>query len=324
MGRRRSPSGKGQSIAAAVRAVVRESRSAARDGGRNVVVRRRRARGARRNRRRPAATLERRVVAMPRYHEPLRIEWVGLPSWLAAPSNQHIVADLTESCGLTLDDRLLDPQLAQRIGERVAAADVAWIAALERVEIRPEGVLAIHCKYRNPMAWVRPGAAGRVCYLVGDDGVRLPGAYPSNEVVESTLVIVEGVSGEVPPVGEPWHAADVYAAFVSFRPAPRTRSCRRFAACSSTITAADATRSAPRSSLRPTVPPRAVWWGRAPGEESGCEISTAQKVALLESLYRQSGRIDMNRSYVNVTTWPDRVSAPATGEAMASQSEARG
>lgn len=324
MGRRRSPSGKGKSFAAAVRGwfenldprLVTTLRNVFVRGGVALAVLAGVVVGLR--------SLERRVVAMPRYHEPLRIEWVGLPSWLAAPANQHIVADLTETCGLTLDDRLLDPLLAQRIGERVAAADVAWIAALERVEIRPDGVLAVHCKYRSPMAWVRPGAAGRVCYLVGDDGVRLPGAYPSSEVVDSTLVVVEGVSGEVPPVGEAWHAADVRAGIRVVQVCaarPFMSQIRRVLV--------DNHRGR-RDPLRPQIElatDRAasrIWWGRAPGEESGCEISAAQKVALLESLYRQSGRIDMNRSYVNVTTWPDRVSAPATGEAIASQSEARG
>jgi hypothetical protein len=74
----------------------------------------------------------------------------------------------------------------------------------------------------------------------------------------------------------------------------------------------------PQIELMTDRPGSRIWWGRAPGEEHGCEINSAQKIALLESLYRQSGRIDMNRSYVNVTTWPDRVAAPAPGEAVAS------
>src|SRR5262249_3289908 len=82
--------------------------------------------------------LEQRGHAMPRFTAPLRVEWIGLPDWLRAPANQHIVADLTEACGLTLDDRIFDPQLAQRVAARLAAADLAWVAALRRVEVRSD------------------------------------------------------------------------------------------------------------------------------------------------------------------------------------------
>ena len=54
-----------------------------------------------------------------------------------------------------------------------------------------------------------------------------------------------------------------------------------------------------------------ILWGRAPDEEFGMEITAAQKIAVLEALYRESGRIDMKRSYVDIMTYPsDRVAMP--------------
>jgi hypothetical protein len=260
--------------------------------------------------------LEKRVIAMTRYHTPLRLEWTSLPDWLRAPANAHIVSDLTEACGLTIHDRILDPALPRRIADRLAAADLAWIAAVRRVEVRPDGVVAVDCLVRSPIAWVRQGAT---CYLVANDGVRLPGSYPYRSATASRLVVVEGVSSELPSVGRPWRSADVCAGI------------RVVQACADRPFASQIRRvlvdnhGGRRDPLRPQIelatdrPDSRIRWGRAPGEESGREISADQKLTLLESIYRQSGRIDMNRSYVNVTTWPDRVAAPV-GESVAVQS----
>ena len=43
-----------------------------------------------------------------------------------------------------------------------------------------------------------------------------------------------------------------------------------------------------------------VRWGRAPGEEMGVEIPAADKIAVLQGLYNQHGRIDAGRRHVDV------------------------
>lgn len=261
--------------------------------------------------------LEQQVIAMPRYDTPLRVEWMAVPPWIENEANRHVLDELTAACGVEPGDRMLDPQLAQRIGERLRDSGLAWISEVQRVAVRPDGVVAISCSFRRPMAWV---VQGKFAYLIGEDGVRLPGRYLADGVVDSPLVVIDGVTSDVPAVGAAWDAADMDAGMrVVLACAPR-----RFNSQIRRVRVDNhlgrVNPLLPQIELMTDRPGSRIWWGRAPGEEHGCEISSEQKLALLESLYRQSGRIDMNRSYVNVTTWPDRVTAPARGEAVASNS----
>ncbi len=260
-------------------------------------------------------TLERQVDAMPRYDAPLRVEWVGVPTWVQNDANRHVLDELTAACGVEPGDRMLDPQLARRIGERLRDSGLAWISQVQRVAVRPDGVVAISCEFRRPMAWVRQGG---YAFLIGDDGVRLPGRYHADAIADSPLVVIDGVTSEAPAVGAAWEAADVDAGMrVVLACAPRRFNSQiRRVRVDNHLGRVNPLR--PQIELMTDRPGSRIWWGRAPGEEHGCEISSDQKIALLESLYRQSGRIDMNRSYVNVTTWPDRVTAPTPGEAVAS------
>src|SRR5262249_58953058 len=138
---------------------------------------------------------------------------------------------------------------------------------------------------------------------VGDEGVRRTGCDAWDAVAGTHVVVVAGTWSEIPEIGESWRSADVRAGVRV------VRVCRARPFATQTRRVLVDSHRGRRDPNRPQIelatdrPASRIWWGRAPGEESGCEISAEQKVALLESLYRQSGRIDMNRSYVNVTTW---------------------
>lgn len=248
--------------------------------------------------------LERYVERLPAYERPLTLQWAHLPDWLKAPANAHVLDEVTEAVGLTLADRMLDRDLARRIGERLSAPHLAWVERVERVEVQSGGIVSISARFRRPTAWVR---RGDWCYLLSADGVRLNGRYSFRSTVGSTMIVIDGVHGPVPAVGECWDVPEVRAGL------KMVQACngRRFRdQIERVVVSRDERRDSGtvQIEIRTDRPGTRIWWGREPGMEDGCEISALQKLALLDSLHRRSGRVDMGRDYVNVTTWPDRVS----------------
>ncbi len=252
--------------------------------------------------------LKRNVHAMARYDVTLRLEWQNLPDWLQTDANAHILRGIEQRADLHDYDHLLDPRVAQRVGESLTESDIGWVKSVDRVVVRPDGAVAVSCQFRRPKAWVHHG---RYCYLSDAEGVRLPGRYDPVDCRDNALMMIEGVESAPPPVGQAWGGVDLtsglkLADLLVDRP---------FRNQIESINVAN--HSGRRDKNRPHIElatDRAssrIWWGRPPGEEFGTEISAAQKLTLLETLYRQWGRIDMNRAYVNIMTWPDRIAMPA-------------
>ncbi len=250
--------------------------------------------------------LEQRVVAPMPDRSPRVIQWVGLPTWLQAPANRHIVDRLSQACGLSAEDRLLDPHLAERVARRLEDPALAWIAKVHRVELRPDGTVSVACEFREPIAWVRHNGA---CYLLSSDGVRLPGEYSPARVTDPGLTLLDGVLTEAPPAGYEWLGADVDAGLRVLREISARSFRHQVRRVLVDNVRGRRNPQRPQIELETDSPTARIGWGRPPGEEDGMEISAEQKLALLESMFRQSGRIDMNRPYVNITMWPDRVAA---------------
>lgn len=255
--------------------------------------------------------LQSHVYAMERFDRALALEWTDLPDWLALPENRRILDLLAEHVNLQISDRLLDSSLAERLGQALSAPDIGWVKSVERVTIQPDGVIAIKCAFRRPEAWVR---SGKYLYLVDQEAVRLPGRYHSEDVDTTALLILEGVALPPPTVGSVWRGGDL-AAGLKMAALLRSRAFRH------QITAVlvenhdgRADRSRPYLELATDRPGARIRWGRPPEEEFGTEISAAQKVALLDSLYRQCGRVDGNHPYVDIRTWSDRVVRPISEE----------
>lgn len=248
------------------------------------------------------------VHAFDRYDRRLALEWVDLPDWLKLRDNRHILDSLTRQVDLRDDDRLLDPMLAERLGRSLSEPDVGWIKSVDRVTLRPNGVVSIRCQFRRPMAWVRHGM---YCYLVDEEGARLPGRYDTTECRDSSLLMVIGVRAGPPSIGDVWRGADLSSGLrlVSLL----AGNAFRHQIDSVAVLNHDGRLDHSRPHLELVTDRRGsrIWWGRPPDEEHGTEITAAQKITLLNSLYRQWGRIDMNRSYVNIMTWPDKVAMPA-------------
>lgn len=265
--------------------------------------------------------MENYVHGLPRYDRALMLKWEDLPAWLRVPDNRHVLDSLARQVNLRSIDRLLDASLAARLGSALDDPRVGWVKAVERVRVEPSGEVSIKCRFRTPVAWVRHRHYG---YLVDDEGVRLPGCYDIADCRGASLLMIEGVAAAPPEVGEPWEGADLasalkLSAMLSDRPF-------RHQISSILVDNYRGRRdmSRPHIELVTEQGDSRIWWGRPPGEEFGTEISAQQKVTLMEAMYRQMGRIDSHRKYVDVMTWPDRVAMPAVMQAPAQSRLLRG
>ena len=252
--------------------------------------------------------LERKVHALERYEGALTLEWVDLPDWLELPDNAHILDALERRIDLRAGDHLLDRGLAERLGQTLRDPSLGWIASVERVKVRPDRLVTVKCRFRRPSAWV---VYGNYCYLVGQEGVRLPGRYDVRDCRDSPMLMIDGVGIGPPVVGEVWRGADLVsglhlASLLADTP-------YRHQITSIIVDNHDGRedRSRPHIELATDHRGSRIWWGRPPDQEFGAEITAAQKLTLLETLYRRWGRIDLNKAYVNIMTWPDKISLPA-------------
>jgi len=251
--------------------------------------------------------MERTVHAKDNFQQPLTLEWAELPEWLRMPENGHILDTLVARVNLQDSDRMLDPSLAGRIGTALAAPEVGWVKSLDRIDVRPDGVVSIKCAFREPRAWVKQGTS---CYLIDAENVRLPGRYDAGDCQASALMTIIGVKGKPPSVGQRWNAPDLADAsrLVTLLAAKSFR--EEIAAINVSNHDGRVDRSRPHIELVTAAKGSRIWWGLPPEQEHGKEISAAQKVTLLETLYRQWGRLSVNRPYIDIRTWPDRIAMP--------------
>ena len=266
--------------------------------------------------------LEAQVHNLPNYDKPLVLDFEdALPDWLRADYNRHILDRIIRQAGLRDSDRLLDPTLAERIGKNLAAPGFGWIESVERVAVQPDGRITIKCHYRRPRAAVR---VGNVAFLIDDKGVRLPDRYEVADCRQAGMLLLSGVRQTPPKIGEVWSGEDL-AAGLKLAALLETRPYGKQIAQIS-LQNYDGRRDARRPHFELIMDRGAsrILWGRAPGDEKGMEITATQKLALLDSLYRQYGRIDMNREYVDVRNWTDRVQMPAESRPTSPRGALRG
>lgn len=229
------------------------------------------------------------------------------PAFDAAPN--IVLADAPEGIDQSVRDVLAPfaqepwntPDLCVRIGR--ALESCAWVEKLGDVRRYPDGTIVISCDYRNPAALVQVGSA---CYLIADDGVRLPGSYQYHP----SLVLIQGVSASPPQPGDAWPGDDVDAAL---RIVALVRNEPFYDQITGVLVGNYAGRSSKREPhlLLATAPSGSrIVWGSAPGEEIE-ENTIEQKMQLLWENYRRWGRIDAGRDYIDISTFPDRFTTRA-------------
>lgn len=264
--------------------------------------------------------LDAKVRQLPRYDNALALQWVNVPDWLRLDENRHILETLTREANLQARDRLLDPDLAKRLGSALARPSLGWVKAVDRVMVRPDGIVSVSCEFREPKAWV---LYKNHCYLVDAESVRLPGSYEPADCEGSRLLMITGVAKAPPRVGEVWDGADLQSGLklvqlVEYR--PFHQQVRRILVANA---GGRVDKNKPHLEMSTDRPNSRIWWGRAPNQEYGTEISAYQKLTLLDSLYQKWGRIDLNRSYVDVRTHTDGVVAPTSSRRIREEPIAR-
>lgn len=261
------------------------------------------------------------VHGRPAYNRALSLTWEGLPQWLDSPDNVHITRQLARNADLTPQDHLLDPDLARRVGQSLSDQRIGWIEKVERVTVRPDGRVSVKCSFRKPTAWV---LFKSYYYLVDERAVRLPGKYDPAECARSNLMMIDGVATSPPDVGETWIGDDLRAGLnlvALLADKPFRHQIDRFLVANYD---GRLDPHIPHIELVTDLQDGRVWWGSAPGEEKGLEVTAPQKVDLLEALYREWGRIDMKRGWVNITTFPDQIRMPKLGRSGTGRSAIRG
>lgn len=223
------------------------------------------------------------------------IEWDGLPAWLTGAGGDQALADIAAAADLRPDDDIHDPELCRRVAAGLQAS--AWVAEVRRVSKRPDGVVRIDARYREPFAYVEHAG---VVYRVDREGVRLP--LPATYRVDfiqdkfwNDWFRIVGPSGVVPREGEPWPGDDLAAGLrlVQFL---RDATARGEVPFRSSLRAIDVANFGLRKSpddgqLRiRTIHPRSyIRWGEPPGEEYEVESPARRKLDMLRSVYAKRG-----------------------------------
>ncbi len=251
------------------------------------------------------ARLEAHVHRLPQYRKVLALQWEGLPELFQRPYNRHIIEGLTRKADLRSADRLLDEELARRIATNLSDTGIGWIKSVDRVTVRPDGMVSVRCQFREPVAFVRHQDW---CYLVDRESALLPGKFRPEDCEATSLLCITGLRSGPPPVGHAWPGDDLrsglrLAALIDQRP---FREQIEYIVVSNHEGREDKTR--PHIELATNHRGSRVWWGRTPYEEHGLETTAHQKLALLDWLYNEYGRIDLNRAYVDLRTHADSVS----------------
>lgn len=225
----------------------------------------------------------------------IELRWVNLPYWLASGDQDDVLDEIKSGIKLYSDDDIFAPNLCERVGRSVAASP--WVRSVERVSKHRDGVVRVKARFRTPLTLILAGADA---YLVDRSGVRLPRGGPFKP---ADWLIVTGVRGPVPKVGQAWNGRDAAAA-LKLVELLTERAARGALSCRDELRAVDVSNYRGRKNahdgwlqIHTTRGEGMIQWGLPPGEEYGIESSAEQKLAVLDQLARDNyGRLpDMGR-----------------------------
>lgn len=238
----------------------------------------------------------------------LWVYWEDCPDFLQSTANAHILRGLEHELALTASDTVLDEGLAKRVAASLSRPSIGWVKKVNRVIVRPDGRVSIQCEFREPAAYVAMGRA--TCYLVDNEGVRLPGEYAVEDCESSRLLMIRGVEQTQPDVGEHWYGEDLSSGLRLVSMLYQQPFRDQVASINVENYAGRISPRQPHLVMATNRPGSRIWWGRPPNDENGIENTARQKLALLQQLYSEYGRIDINQPFIDVRTYPNSVSVP--------------
>ncbi|MBI2931969.1 MAG: hypothetical protein HYY16_09980 [Planctomycetes bacterium] len=235
------------------------------------------------------------LCAQPEYKVKAMASVRVAPAWSGEDSIVEMPADLN----------LFDEGLVSRIG-RVFEGN-PWVKRVTAIErIFPDRV-RVRLQVRRPHVAVRRAEG---LFLLDDDGVVLPGTYPSASACARSVEIVGSAS--VPPrPGERWESADIRAGVELVEMIARSASLRAL-----DVRAVDVSnvggrvdRRRPETALLTAVG-CTIYWGRAPSSGRFGEPAPEEKLELLAAVVREYPGLQ-GLSYVKIYAGEKAAVSPA-------------
>ena len=224
--------------------------------------------------------------------QPTHIEWVGLPEWLESDNWRHVLPNLEASLAIFPDTDMYDGRVCPYVAQEVAKS--AWIERVSRVTKQSDGVIRVHADFRKPYVIIEQGATA---YLVDEQGIRLPEAWPVSAINRAGWLVVRGVQAGKPSAGNRWRGDDLAEGLklARFLYRAETEDRLQFRACLAAIDVSNyrgrRNPSAGHLQIVTNNPPNCIYWGLPPGEEYDIEGSAELKLAKLNKLYTELGQM---------------------------------
>ncbi len=247
---------------------------------------------------------------------PLKIVIENRPAWMSDLLAEQICEAARPPGGHSALSRDLIKNVTLALQDRMRTS--AWIKEIKQIRLaygeRPGDTLILNCEFRAPIALVRWHDG---YYLVDGESVILTERYSEDQIGRLiygrdgrlNMRVVEGVRSARPDMpGKHWAGDDLAAALDMVKVLhgkPYTQE----------IIKVDVSNFDGRIDGRDahivlhTRRNTQIRWGRPVGANDLAEISPAEKMQILEQIYRQYGRVDAGELWIDIRF--DRVTKPA-------------
>lgn len=233
---------------------------------------------------------------------PEKVVLADAPIWMTPAVRHELAATVAEQVA------------AQPLKNTLPAAVSAlrkqpWVAGVERVYRRGDGVVEVYADYRQPLAIVE-GKDGY--HLVDAQGVSLPNLYTWEQAEMLGLPVIVGVATAPPATGERWPGEQVAAALSLVQ----LLSSEPYFEQIKAFNVAD---KDPRGRLRLTLHTEKgiVVWGLPPGQEQSVEQDSRIKLGWLRRINESRGSIDAGGKVVEIYGASIQLSQPGVEPAPA-------
>ena len=233
---------------------------------------------------------------------PLAVELVDRPAWMSDYLARQIAATVPRRSASPFDHALL----VDAVNRLRANPWVREVRQVRRAYGQAAGdTLVVDCDYRAPIALVR---WGQYYWLVDNDGFKLPEPFTEAELPQVTggrdghteLRVVTGVRQPPPETGHRWPGGDLSAALDMAKLFHGKPYLDGVSGIDVSNYAGRQDRAAPQVVLD-TRDDTQVWWGRPPlARDFLVEVSVARKLAVLQAVVRQFGRVDAGKAWLDV------------------------
>lgn len=244
----------------------------------------------------------------------IKVELLNAPVWMNDELRQRIVQVATP---VSIKSSL-DHDQVKEIAQILSAEP--WIKKVNRVQRvygnAPGDTLQVDCDFRAPVALVQDEGW---FWMVDAEGVKLPERFTKEELSKVAigrglekvqLRVVTGVHDQAPQAGEKWTGRDLQAGIELARLFFGKPFMNDVAMIDvSGVDPISSAAGAPNEVVLHTRYNTQIRWG-SPVQQTGfsVEVPAAQKLATLEKLYTEYGRLDAGRPWIEIRY--DRVIYP--------------